>query len=228
MRVGSELSAGSDPLKKLKNHRIDSIDQLYIHSRTGVVIGNSTWSESHVSGTGGTNNTALSISTSVSERQRFFIREADGDEVEVNDALLGVRDGHVVTVVYCGKKNSTNNLGWMMGSANRNTQKTCYKQDSIDTLTGKPNTGEFVLTLGPGVPLLLAWTLGGQGWAFLPTLLLSGLVVWWFLRNNKAKGLSKEVRKAIDEEVDRVSDAAQALKTAQNAPPAQASVATAG
>ena len=100
-----------------KDFRVRDIAELYSFQKTGDVHGVATWSETSVSahtthsqnGTGST-----SVSSTSYEKQRFFLREANGRETEVTltDAEIAFRDGHHVTLIYCGHK--AEKTGWVL------------------------------------------------------------------------------------------------------------------
>ncbi len=74
------------------------LDLFYNH---GAVHGSKTWSESHVHGSGGGNNTNVKISTTVTTRNQFFLVDSSGVEHSVSlNGEIPFRDSNVATVVY--------------------------------------------------------------------------------------------------------------------------------
>lgn len=205
-------------MQKFKDHKITTIDELHVFSRTGVVSGCSTWSETRVYGGGGANNTNVSISSSVREKQRYFIVDKDGDETEINDSGLSVRDGQVVTAVYCGRKNDSN-YGFQMGYHNHNTGNSSYVTSSIESLTGKPKKSMLYW----GIFLALFSLVSTAMFiVFFPiTAGLAALLIYlWVTRTSRSKVLIAQVRTAIDRQIEESRDIAKTLKARQSAEPA--------
>jgi hypothetical protein len=93
---------------------------------TGVALGAQTWSSTHVSGGQVTSNGGVISSTPVSSHSvthnRFFLRLQDGreQEVELTDSF-GVRDGHMITIIYGKLKGKQNQSGSRMYCYNHGT-----------------------------------------------------------------------------------------------------------
>jgi hypothetical protein len=76
---------------------------------TGLVAGLDSWSEPDF---GGDSNEpsegagSVRIASRLVERQRFFIRQSNGQEVEMNlvDSGIALRNGHVVTAVWAARR----------------------------------------------------------------------------------------------------------------------------
>lgn len=193
----------------LKDHKLKSAEEIRVHSRTGIVKGAANWSDTYVSGGGGANNTNVQVSSNVVQRQKFFIREADGDEVEVNDAGLGVRDGHVVTVVYCGSKAVSDTTGWAVYFANRSTGATSRSNGTLGVLSGQ--LSGFLPVAAVVVLLLCVILLFTRFMIF--ALPVGGLLAFWlFSSRNKAKALTDAILTAAQQEVERTKPQADALK----------------
>lgn len=207
-------------MDKLKQHKLKSIDELHMFSRTGVVQGSSTWSETRVHGGGGANNTNVNISSSVVERQRFFITHADGDETELKNIGLGVRDGQAVTAVYCGKKNPVNNVAWVMGVTNHNTDTTRFLEPSIRIITGAPSPAQRGWTaLLAVVAVIGALTAGGAFWLLVP---VAGVAVYlWWTAHARSKLLTAQLKERITGEMASREGDARALRQANQAPAMQ-------
>lgn len=193
----------------LKDHKLKSADDIRIHSRTGVVKGSANWSDTYVSGGGGANNTNVQVSSNVVQRQKFFIREADGDEVEVNDAGLGVRDGHVVTVVYCGSKAVAGTTGWAVYFANRSTGATSRSNSTLGVLSGQLSG---CLPVGAVVVLLLCVILLFTRFVIIGLPVGALLAFWLFSARNKSKALTEAIIAAAQQEVERTRPQADELK----------------
>lgn len=193
----------------LKDHKLKSADDIRLHSRTGIVKGATNWSDTYVSGGGGANNTNVQVSSNVVQRQKFFIREADGNEVEVNDAGLGVRDGHVVTVVFCGSKAVNDTTGWPVYFANRSTGATSRKASNLGVLSGQLSG---CLPVAAVVVLLLCVVLLFTRFLFIG-LPLGGLLAFWlFSARNKSRALTDAIIAAAQQEVERTRPEADELK----------------
>lgn len=199
----------------IKDHKLKSADDIYMFSRTGVVMGAVNWSDTYVSGGGGANNTNVSVSSNVVQRQKFFIRDADGRETEVNDAGLGVRDGHVVTVVYCGSQSVGDKMGWHVLYANQTTGNSTFERSNIATLSGQ-------LT---GCLLALAWiVVAACVISLFSPLLILGLPIggfigfWLFNSSKKSKTLARAIEAAARREVESARGEADALRQQQASP----------
>ncbi|MFM2060424.1 MAG: hypothetical protein RLZZ507_94 [Cyanobacteriota bacterium] len=84
---------------------------------TGEAQGTTTWSETHVSGSGyshvyqGTGSGSMHVSSKVNTRHRFYLIADNGGEVEMDTTGLdfNVRDSHRVTGVWCRELNDKEN-----------------------------------------------------------------------------------------------------------------------
>lgn len=203
--------------------RLETIEDLFIFSRTGTVSGATTWSETHVSGGGGGGYmhngsghvSSTSISSTVRERQRFFLVEPDGDETEFNDTGLAVRDGQTVTVVYCGHK--ADQVGWPTAYYNHPTRAQSTAVGHVKWLTGKGGGGAAVRVIvavvaGFVAQFIAALVLGAVGGSTLGILswLVLPVAAWWvWKRMGKASGKVPEVdlKAAVQAEIERAKSA---------------------
>ncbi|MGE0351556.1 hypothetical protein [Hydrogenophaga sp.] len=141
--------------------KIRSPELVMAFRRTGVVQGSAVWSETRVSGGGGANGQAVSVSSSVVERNRFFVIEEDGEEWEAKDAPIAVRDGHRVTVVFIGQKPST--TGWPCYYYNHNTAEFRANEDTLKHKWAPPSKGWHFVAPWIAAALCGAFS-AGLGW----------------------------------------------------------------
>lgn len=116
---------------------IEAIEQIYMFTKVGTIVGSQNWSETSfhstttTSGGGGymhqgsgfisPGSTSTTTSSSTAEQLRLFVREDDGEEFEAkfSEPGFGVREGHRVTIVYAGDQGSRS--GYPMALANHST-----------------------------------------------------------------------------------------------------------
>lgn len=213
-------------MNTLKQHRLKSIDELYIFSRTGVVQGSKNWSDTRVTGGGGGSQgngiiAPVSISSTVTQRQRFFIVEASGRETEISDVGLSVRDGQAVTAVFCGKKNPVNDTGWVMGLFNHNTDNTRFLDGFINTITGAPKSSQRGWAAFLAVAAVIgAFTVGGWFWLLVP---VAGVAVYlWWTAHARSKMLTAQLKERMSREMASRESDARALRQGGQAPAMEA------
>lgn len=97
----------SDVLEIKKNDGIKDMVQVWF--RTGEVMGSSKRSETHVSGGGSVRDGSGSVSVSswVTVKHDFFIKQANGEEypIQMSGLDIPLRDGQNVSMIYVAKKN---------------------------------------------------------------------------------------------------------------------------
>lgn len=115
--------------------KINHKDQIYIFTKSGEVVGHNSWSETHVSGhssggggyiqdgAGHVSSPTITVSSKINEKQRIFLKLTDKSEIEIEEINLGfgVRDGHRITAIYVGNKESES--GYPMAIINHSTGK---------------------------------------------------------------------------------------------------------
>ena len=201
-----------------KNHKLQSIDDLHLFTRTGTVHGARTWSESYTSGGSTTSNGPVSVSTTVRERQRYFVRMAGGSETEVNYTGVSVRDGHVVTLVYCGQKNPESNLGWIAAVYNHGTGRKSFDESTIGPLCRVPTTGVLFMRLAAGAVAAIVLTFIGLPWTLAWLLGLGAGGFWSYRDRSRANALAAQVREAINAAIETSKAEAVALSKPDEAP----------
>lgn len=193
--------------RKSKHSVVKTIEELKLFTKTGVVVGTSNWSETHVSGgssgggghihqgTGYVAAPTVSISSTVVERNRFFLRQASGKEVEVDlhGTRFGVRDGHEVTAVYCGHKDS--DWGWLFELQNHDTGANSKIATAPPSIRGGGMSGGVFVAFVAGA--LIAWLMTQT---IIAGLLVMG-VCFWMAHQCKQRLI------AIDHEIMRRAEA---------------------
>lgn len=205
--------------------------ELNVFGKTGIVHGYSTWTETRMSGGGGggggyisngsgyVSTAPVSISSTVTTYQRFFVDRGDGDEFEVKlcNVDFGVRDGHRVTCVYAGHKSV--DRGWLTDVYNHNTRERDTFKSAKEKLRGVSRAKIwFVLLVAAFVALNFFAGLigiaafGGSSLSVLPLVASVALFAWWW--SSRAKADSR--RAAIDQELARLAQ--QHIDEAKAAP----------
>lgn len=205
---------------------IKAIDQLYMFTKVGTVVGNQNWSETSISTTTTTSggggymhqgsgfispsSSSTTTSSSTTEQLRLFIREDDGDEFEAkfSEPGFGVREGHRVTVVYAGDQASQR--GYPMGLANHSTnQSKIFKQRANWIIK---QIGQTMGCAAVGAFLVLAIVLGmaaGVAGVIVAAAPL-GLLLYKHRQNvalaqSISDAVSEEMRKAVEAERNRAA-----------------------
>jgi hypothetical protein len=201
--------------------RLQTIDDLYISSRTGLVSGATTWSETRVSGGGGGgyihngsgHMSSSSISSTVTERQRFFLVQPDGEEREYTDTGLAVRDGQTVTVIIAGHK--ADGLGWPTVYYNHQTRSQVQDPDHINWLTGKNKGSVFIRLVAAVIAgvvaqfvmgALIAVLLGPESVLGLLSWLAFVAAAWWAWKKmtpSLGKVPEADLKAVLDAELER-------------------------
>lgn len=181
--------------------KLKSPEDIDVWSRTGDVVGTSVWSETHVSGSGGggggyisqgsgyISSGSVSINSNVKTRQRFFLREENGRETELNDIGFSVRDGHRVRVVYASHVKDGH--AWIVNAKNLSTGDEKTEGDTIDGLSNVKKKKSLLSTMIlVGVLMVISlWAIQSTIYLFADNLfvvaiilLVGGGLAWRFLR----------------------------------------------
>ena len=187
-----------------ENHRLRDIAELYGFHKSGEVRGVSTWSETSVSATtthnhhgSGSSSSSTSVSSTSYEKQRFFLRRADGgeDEITLTDAGIAFRDGHRITLIYCGHK--ADEIGWPMGAFNHDTGRRAVFAQSIDWIIPKPSgkLGWLIVVFGIMSFRSIVFAIG-----------VVGVVALMIHNGRRRKRLRAEVRAEIERQLDEVGN----------------------
>lgn len=205
---------------------IKAIDQLYLFTKVGTIVGNQNWSETSISTTTTTSggggymhqgsgfispsSSSTTTSSSTTEQLRLFIREDDGDEFEAkfSEPGFGVREGHRVTIVYAGDQASQR--GYPMALANHSTnqskvftQRANWIIKQIGQTMGCAAVAAFVIL---AIALGAVAGIAGVIVAAAPL----GLLLYKYrqnvaLANSISGAVSEEMRKAIEAERTRAA-----------------------
>lgn len=204
---------------------IASMDELDIFTRTGTVVGNQIWSETHVQGgsKGGGGYVGpsgghvaapeVSISSSTSEKLNIFVRKDDGSEFDVRltNAGIAVREGHRVSFIYAANKNSDANR--VMAVINHSIDKMVVYDHSVPPII-QPKAGGFLglfslifmIALLPLFIYLIYLGLSGaiSGLSFLlgVGVLLGILFILPLMGKGPYREMLPKVRAAIKEAID--------------------------
>jgi hypothetical protein len=174
--------------------RIARPEDIQIITRTGTVLANQTWSQTHVRGhsSGSTQYVgpnggeitlpSTTITSSTSDRVQLFIREDDGREFDVSftNPGVGVREGHRVSVLYVGntaqsREQVVSNDVRIGALVNHDTGKHSVYERRLGQLANDPGD-PISRVLGPtlvlaGVPVFIAsiyfgfkWEVGFVNW----------------------------------------------------------------
>lgn len=194
--------------------KISRVEDLYVFTRTGEVIGSQVWSETVVtsSGSGGYVHSgsghvqAPSVSSYARTKGRFFLREDDGKESEIRSDFA-VRDGHRIIVAYAG--NQSNKYGLVMGIHNIVSDNRVILNDIFPQLRGELSpmgclgiiAGSFFLGLvGSTIFMVL---LGTTALALVP---IVGIVLSIFFlvrmaarRNRLDSAIQLQLNEALDD-----------------------------
>ena len=133
---------------------------------TGMVAGHESWSEadfgpeamSDVSDTG-----AVRIASRMVERQKFYLRQRNGRDIEVNlvDCGLLLRDGHVATAVWAARKGADH--GFCVHVENHTTgaeMRLVHNIDRIRTKAGLARTAKYgLIATAPAALAMMLWLL---------------------------------------------------------------------
>lgn len=217
---------------------IESLDELDIFTRTGTVVGNQIWSETHVSGQskggggfvgpGGGHVSApdVSISSSNTEKLHMFVRKDDGTEFDVRltNAGISAREGHRVSLIYAANKNADANR--VMAVINHSIDKMVVYDKSVPPII-QPKVGGFLgiitpifmIALLPLFLYLIYLGLSGamSGLTFLLSvgLLLAILFALPLFGKGPYREMLPKVREAIQQAIAEAKQSEQARQATQ-------------
>ena len=120
-------------------------DEVETFAKSGEVVGSSTWSETHVYGSGATGGGH--VSSMVTQRDRFFLKSSEPGqtEIDLHGIGFGVSDGHRVTAVYARKRGAAS--GWLAGLKNHTTERETEIAYGFNTLSGTGVNGCVALAM---------------------------------------------------------------------------------
>lgn len=158
--------------------------EYYAWAVTGLVAGLDSWSEPDFGGDSTKPNDEPGSTRTASrlvERQRFFIQQYNGQEVEVNltDNGIPLRNGHIITAVWAARRGMRH--GFCVMIDNHTTGMEVRLSDKLRKIRPKltlARTARFGLIAAiPLVLILLQWLLnpGAFGRLDMPTFLLAGM-----------------------------------------------------
>ena len=143
--------------------KIGSVSEINVFTKTGHVVGNTTWSETHVHGGGGStsysggyhHHTTSPVSSTVTERNRFFLKQESGKELEIDNlgGAFAVREGHLVSAVLCGHRDEE--WGYYVGFLNHDTEKRLIQRSALKNIRGENRAGCFGFLLFIGASFIV-------------------------------------------------------------------------
>jgi hypothetical protein len=140
--------------------------EYYAWAVTGLVAGLDSWSEPDFGGDPTDPNDepgAVRIASRLVERQRFFLQQQNGQEVEVNlaDSGVALRNGHVVTAVWAARRGMGH--GFCVMIENHTTGAGAKLKDKLRRIRPKitlARTARFgLIATVPAAAALLLWLL---------------------------------------------------------------------
>lgn len=144
----------------------------YVFAKLGVVHGARTWSETYVSGGGGGGFVQqgsgyvnpVRVQSTVSEKERFFVRHPDGSDatVTLSDAGDSFANGQEVVLIYGSRTDP--DQGLLYAIYNRRTQRLTYPSGAIQSIA--PKYPRWCVAVGSLIVLVCALTAeGGKAFA---------------------------------------------------------------
>lgn len=133
---------------------------------TGLVAGFESWSEPDFGPEEGADSAdagGVRIASHMVMRQKFYLRQRDGRDVEVtlNDCGLMLRDGHAATAVWAARKGA--NHGFCVHLENHTTgaeMRLPHNIDNIRTKVSLAKTAKYgLIATTPAAIAMLAWLL---------------------------------------------------------------------
>jgi hypothetical protein len=140
--------------------------EYYAWAATGVVAGLESWSEPDFgpeAGSDAVDTGAVRIASRLVERQKFYLRQRDGRDIEVSliDCPPLLREGHLATAVWAARKGATH--GFCLHLENHTTgarTRLPHNIDNIRTKAGIARTAKYGLfATAPAAVAMLAWLL---------------------------------------------------------------------
>ena len=216
---------------KKSGFKIGHIDELQIVTRSGTVVGNQTWSQTHVQGqsSGGSQYIGpqgghveapkVSISSTTSERVRLFVREDAGQEFDVDfvNPGVGVREGNRVSILYLGNKSENPveivSNDYRIGAlVNHSTGKSNVYANRIRGIAAAPVSAVSQILGGTlmlaALPLFIAsiyygfkWEVGFVQWVLFWVAYLGVAMVFAWLFGPKNGALNDQAIEAVRQRV---------------------------
>lgn len=173
---------------KINGKRID------LHHFTGEVVGNSTWSETHLSARGGGSNyggagyhsnSGISVRSETTRNDQFFLKDNDGQEkaFEFKDLGIACRQGHILSVLWGVPRKKRSGVYWFV--YNHNT-KDAYPFTALRKLFRPSKLSifivlifGFILSAALSSPLLAGPSL--VLWLFIPFTLLVVYMLYFYI-----------------------------------------------
>lgn len=147
---------------------------------TGMVVGLESWSEADFgpeTSSDGVEAGAVRIATRMVERQKFYLRQRDNRDIEVNltDCGLLLRDGHIATAIWAARKGADH--GFCLYVENHTTgaeTRLKHNIERIRTKVGLARTAKYglIATIPAAIAMLL--------WLMVPGA-LDQIDLDWFL-----------------------------------------------
>ena len=194
---------------------------------TGLVAGLESWAEPDFgpdAGSDAVDAGAVRIASRMVERQKFYLRQHDGRDIEVNltDCSLLLRNGHAATAVWAARKGADH--GFCLHLENHTTgaeMRLPHNIDHIRTKVGLARTAKYgLIATIPAAIAMLAWLLiPGTldqidiNWFFLGAttaivvLFVIGLIVAKLVLDYFQADDDQKVWQAVDDILDQVHTA---------------------
>lgn len=150
------------------------MSEFFAWAATGIVVGLQTWADDdrtqnnvYTSG----HSTKRGKSSSLIDRQRFFLRQRDGREIEIYlvDSGIAFRNGHAVTAVWAARQDAS--YGHCIYLENHSTGAIARLPENVAQVRSKVSSwkasGLGFLTTFPAALTLLAWLIYQRGVDFL-------------------------------------------------------------
>lgn len=215
-----------------KDLKIGRIEELQLVTRSGTVLANQTWSQTHVHGHssgssqyvgpqgGHIDLPSVQVSSTSSDRVRLFVRDDEGREFEASftNPGVGVREGNRVSIVYSGSQAASpeelvSEDRRIAALVNHSTGKSRVYEGRARALAspgGFSITGLIGLVLVlAGVPLFIAsiyfgfkWEIGILNWFLFWGLYIAAMMATGFLQSSKTGGLAREITAAVRQHVE--------------------------
>jgi len=150
------------------------MSEFFAWAATGIVVGLQTWSDDDRTQdkvyTNG-RSAKRSRSASLIDRQRFFLRQRDGREIEIYlvDSGIAFRNGHAATAVWAARQDAS--YGHCIYLENHSTGAIARLPENVAQIRSKVSswkaTGLGFFTAFPAAMTLLAWLIYQRGIDFL-------------------------------------------------------------
>lgn len=160
-------------------------DGLYEYWRfDATVLETSAWTETHVSGGGGGGMYGVSnyapITTTVTQRNRVWVRHTDGSEQEINDVPVGCRPGNRLHIIGAKSKWDKDDIysyyGFYNATTGENGMSRCFRDMCARKTLDWNATGGFYMTIiWLGLVILMYSTARSNDPVFGPAVVTAGL-----------------------------------------------------